>query len=582
MNAEMLLQHFNRISEAPDAVARLRRFILDLAVRGKLVAQDSNDEPAAELLKRIQIEKARLMRKGKLKKTAAEPLGLSYQAPFSLPYSWAWGSLGDVSQYGLPNKVSSNKELSANTWVLDLEDIEKDTSRLVERVSSTARHFRSTKTVFKCGDVLFGKLRPYLNKVLVADEDGVCSTEIVAIRGYCGIAPDYVKLVLKSPMTMMRVDQLMYGMKMPRLGTGDAVALSFPLPPLAEQHRIVAKVDELMKLCAQLEAAQNEREAQRDRLVAASLHRIGNATTIAAEAATEAQSAATLPEAARFHLAHLPRFTTRPEHIKQLRQTIRNLAVRGRLVPQDANDEPAMELLKRIQAEKAKLEKEGRLKKDKQPWDGLRKEPPYGLPRTWTWIRLQDAFEISRGGSPRPAGDPRYFRGSIPWITVREITKDDGKFLTKTETGLTELGATKSRFIDPGDLLLTNSGATLGVPKISRIRGCMNDGVAVLRRFHTINLNDYTYLYLQSQTELFRQVNQGMGQPNLNTPIIAGWFAPLPPLAEQHRIVAKVDELMALCDQLETQLTTTQADSRRLLEAVLRDALLPAMEEASA
>jgi type I restriction enzyme S subunit len=213
------------------------------------------------------------------------------------------------------------------------------------------------------------------------------------------------------------------------------------------------------------------------------------------------------------------------------------------------------------------------LKKDKATWDGLPKEPPHTVPSTWTWTCLQDVFEISRGGSPRPAGDPRYFGGNIPWITVGEITKDAERYLTHTEGGLTEEGASHSRFINPGDLLLTNSGATLGVPKISRIRACMNDGVAVLRLFHSVPLNDFAYLYLQSQTDAFRRVNQGMGQPNLNTPIIAGWFFPMPPLAEQRRIVAKVDELMELCDRLDAQLKIAQTDSGRLLEAVLYQAL---------
>jgi type I restriction enzyme S subunit len=271
MSAARLIENFERISEAPDAVPRLRRFILDLAVRGKLVEQDTKDEPAASLLERIRAEKARLVKEGKLKKTAIGSVAGSFDAPFGLPPSWTWGCLGDVAQYGLSEKVDSNKNIAVDTWVLDLEDIEKDTSRLVERIPSSARSFRSTKTVFKRGDVLFGKLRPYLNKVVVADQDGVCTTEIIPIRGYCGLVPEYVKLVLKSPLTMARVDRLMYGMKMPRLGTSDAVALSFPLPPLAEQHRVVAKVDELMALCGRLEQAQLERESIRRQLLEATL-----------------------------------------------------------------------------------------------------------------------------------------------------------------------------------------------------------------------------------------------------------------------------------------------------------------------
>jgi len=155
------------------------------------------------------------------------------------------------------------------------------------------------------------------------------------------------------------------------------------------------------------------------------------------------------------------------------------------------------------------------------------------------------------------------------------VTKDSERYLTTTEAGLTEEGANHSRFIKPGDLLLTNSGATLGMPKFSQIRACRNDGVAVLRRFHTVESNDFAYYFLHSQTEVSRKVNQGMGQPNLNTAIIAGWFFPLPRLGEQRPIDAKVEELMALCDRLEAQLTTVQTDSR-LPEAVLHEALAPA------
>jgi len=231
MNAEKLLQHFERLSEAPNAVLRLRRLVLDLAVRGKLVPQDPNDEPAGELLKRIQAEKAQLVKNGTLKESVLTLSKENIKGPLELPATWSLVCLGDVARYGNPEKVDSNRKIEPKTWVLDLEDVEKDTSRLIKRAVSSTRPFRSTKTVFRRGDVLFGKLRPYLNKVVIADMDGVCSTEIVPIRGYCDIVPEYTKLVLKSPMTMRRVDQLMYGMKMPRLGTNDAISLKFPLPP---------------------------------------------------------------------------------------------------------------------------------------------------------------------------------------------------------------------------------------------------------------------------------------------------------------------------------------------------------------
>ena len=228
-------------------------------------------------------------------------------------------------------------------------------------------------------------------------------------------------------------------------------------------------------------------------------------------------------------------------------------------------------MLAKIAVEKERLSESGALKADKKAWVNSSSNPPYDIPESWCWVRLQDVFEISRGGSPRPAGDPRFFGGPIPWITVGELTKDAGKYLMETATGLTDEGADRSRFINPGDLLLTNSGATLGVPKISKIRGCINDGVAVLRIFHSFALNEFAYLYLTHQTPAFRKVNQGMGQPNLNTPIIAGWFLPLPPLAEQRRIVRAVDQLMALVERLDSDLRNATSTSARLLEAIVSE-----------
>lgn len=262
-------------------------------------------------------------------------------------------------------------------------------------------------------------------------------------------------------------------------------------------------------------------------------------------------------------------FAVAPGAVAKMRELVLYLAVTGKLVPQDLNDEPTALMLKKIEKEKKQLSDSGKLKADKKAWLNSSPIPPNNIPDSWSWVRLQDVFEISRGGSPRPAGDPRFFGGSIPWITVGEVTKDSNKYLTHTTTGLTAEGAERSRFINPGDLLLTNSGATLGVPKISRIRGCMNDGVAVLRLFHPFDFNEFAYIYLTQQTAAFRNVNQGMGQPNLNTPIIAGWFFPLPPLAEQKRIVAKVDELMALCDRLEAEHQEREEQASKLARASL-------------
>jgi len=248
--------------------------------------------------------------------------------------------------------------LNQNLWLLELEDVEKNSGRLVQKLKVAERKSKSTKSYFTPNDVLYGKLRPYLNKVVVADEEGYSTTEIVAIRSYSSqIDPRYTAIALRNPNFVSYVEKKGQGTKMPRLRTEDAVTSYFPLPPLAEQKRIVAKVDELMALCDRLEQAQNERENQRQRFVAATHHQL-NATDESA------------PQAIRLLATELPTLTARPADVTALRQTILNLAVRGKLVPQDPNDEPATELLNLIVAEKERLISEKVVKKSKtnQPW----------------------------------------------------------------------------------------------------------------------------------------------------------------------------------------------------------------------
>src|SRR5216683_5598362 len=212
MNAERLLKHYERIADAPDAIARLRRFILDLAVRGKLVPQAPNDEPASELLKRIAKEKERLVRAGQIEKPPAlEPIG-EREVPHALPRAWAWVRVGDIFDYDV-GKKRDPKELIQLLWLLELEDIEKDTSKIVERLRVGDRDSQSTKSEFQIGDILYGKLRPYLNKVVVADEPGYSTTEIVAIRSFLKLCPEYCALAFRRPDFVAYVERLGRGTK---------------------------------------------------------------------------------------------------------------------------------------------------------------------------------------------------------------------------------------------------------------------------------------------------------------------------------------------------------------------------------
>lgn len=443
MNTNLIMKHFDRISEAPDAVARLRHFILDLAVRGKLVEQDPSDEPAAELLKRI----SRITgRPPEVKRGRCDAF------PFVLPGSWEWSRLGAITtKTGSGSTPRGGQAVYQANGIpfLRSQNIYNDGLRLNDvAYIDNATHVKMRGTAVEPGDLLLNITGGSIGRCCRIPDAPIqanISQHVAIIRLAVGEMQDFAHKVVLSPFFQFFVMGEQTGAGRGGLPKNRMDQIPIPLPPLAEQHRIVAKVDELMALCDQLESARNEREAQRDRLVAASLHRIGTAPAVEGEEQEDAQTVTTLPSAARFHLDHLPRLTTRVEHIKQLRQTILNLAVRGRLVPQDPNDEPASTLVQKIGAKKKRMVR------------GLAQgDEPLSLPASWLWVRLGDISLIERGGSPRPIND---FLTNDPdgynWIKIGD-TDIGGKYISSTKQKIRKEGLKKTRMVFPGDFLLTN------------------------------------------------------------------------------------------------------------------------------
>ena len=390
MNPEHLLQHFERISEAPDAIPRLRRFILDLAVRGKLVEQDTNDEPAAELLKRIQTEKTRLVKEGKIKAhKPLEPAESDMAALYELPAHWEWVRFGEtVNSHlggGTPSKNNPTYWDGDIYWA-SVKDIgkEKYVDETIDRITE-AGLADSSSNLISPGNLIvvtrMGLGKVSINRVPIAINQDLRALSLTSLA-----VIDYYYIFFKTH-GFEGTGLTVKGVKVDEL-----LNIVFPLPPLAEQHRIVAKVDELMALCDQLEATKTAREQSRDRLVAASLHSLNSPddTTETDMPDLPARQADAFCDHARFVFELLPRLTTRPEHIKQLRQTILNLAVHGKLVPQDSADEPASELLKRIQTEKERLANNRVIKRLKVTPLIDTAEVLFFLPETWVWVRLGD------------------------------------------------------------------------------------------------------------------------------------------------------------------------------------------------
>ncbi|MCS0496323.1 restriction endonuclease subunit S [Ancylobacter sp. MQZ15Z-1] len=565
MNAERLLAHYEKIADAPDAIARLRRFILDLAVRGKLVPQDANDEPASELLKRIAKEKARLVKAGEIRKPKAMPA--LAETPFPIPPNWRWSQLAEIGVLSPRNEASDALEASfvpmpliaAEYGVANQHEV-----RLWGEIKKGYTHFAE-------GDVGLAKITPCFENGKstvfrnLTGEIGAGTTELHIVRPLF-VDQDFILLFLKSPHFIETGIPKMTGTAgQKRVPTEYFAHSPFPLPPLAEQRRIVAKVDELMGLCDRLEAARAGREVVRDRLAAASLARLN------------APDPKTFEGDARFALDALPALTTRPDQIKALRQTILNLAVRGKLVPQDAGDEPASALLERIAKEKVRLMKAGAIPAKKEPVRDSAKMTEK-LPASWCPIALGQVCNLVTSGS---RGWAEFYATSGP------------SFIRAQNIRFGHLRLSELAFVNPpsnsegsrtqvakGDLLIVITGAGVTNPAIldhDPGEAYVSQHVGLVRPSDR-RLSGWLLLCLMAgaggRSELVERA-YGAGKPGLNLDNIRSLSIPLPPLAEQHRIVAKVDALMALCDQLEASLTATAATRRRLLDALLAEALAP-------
>ena len=659
MNAERLLGHYKELSDTPDAISRLRRFILDLAVRGNLVEQAPSEGGAAPLL--VEVERAwaaRMSTQNIKRKPVWEFSGLS-DVPFKVPDNWALIKLGqavdlingrafkpsDWTPTGLPIvriQNLNNPLASFNRYDGDVKDkFLIDTGDLLISWSGTPGTSFGAH-IWDRGPAVLNPLRVKFTVVrasvslksplgrssksghasalrwagLLQWREGCVHEPMVTgggkaaverpeslgdsrqhLRGtYHAIRPKYaqrylaefeyrfnqhifksipignafeslfLKLAINARLLEL-IEQAHGGVGLQHITKPKLEAVVLTLPPRAEQHRIVAKVDELMALCDRLVVARTEREMTRNRLATASLARL-NAPD---------PDPATFQNHAVFALENLTPLTTRPDQIKALRQTILNLAIRGKLVEQDANDEPASELLDRIALERARLVKTGEIRKEKkhqhQPTDG--NQGTFQIPTSWSWCRLGGLSKAVTSGSRDWA---KYYsdEGAV-FVRMGNLSKEHYRLRLDNIQRVkapSEGEGTRTR-LEAGDLLISITGdvGMLGlIPE--------NFGEAYINQ-HTAMVRPMDEMKGRYLPELFRSP---FAQEQFNAPQrgiknsfrltdITQFLVPLPPLAEQHRIVAKVDELMALCDRLEDRLATGSDTGGRLVDAVLHDAL---------
>ncbi len=564
MNADRLLGLYHRMADAPDAVARLRRFVLDLAVRGQLVEQDPSDEPATKLLKRLEAEKHRMVRAGELRKPrkprSVASGTMDLEVAFRIPASWCWcrlAAIGAIVGGGTPRASDARSFAAPGEGVawLTPRDLGGCRSLYIGRGSrdlSPRGLDRSAATLMPAGTVLFSSRAP-VGYVAIAANPVATNQGFKSVVPYDFDCSRYIALALQS--LVSEIEATASGTTFKEVSGGRMAGVPFPLPPLAEQHRIVAKVDELMALCDRLEGARSAREGTRDRLTKAS-HDLLRDTNAGARKCRDH---------ARFVVDALPALTDRSDQVEDLRRTILSLAVRGKLVEQDPSDEQASELLKRIEAEKARLVKGGEMRKRKVA--SRPGEPPFSLPATWHWARIGDV--VGDRGQKVPDRPFTY-------IDVTAIDKKAGLVAGPRVLKPAEAPSRARKVARRGDVVYSCVRPYL--LNVAIIEEDFEPAPIVSTAFEILNgcglvLPRYTWIVLRSSfmIERVEESQRGQAYPAIKSTDFVVLPFPLPPLAEQHRIVARVDGLMALCDRLEAGLRVAEDTRGLLLDSLLHE-----------
>ena len=499
----------------------LRQKILDMAIKGKLVPQNPDDEPASVLLERIRAEKQQLIKEGKIKKDKNDSIiykgddnryyekvgnevkDITDELPFEIPDSWVWIRLGYVVDFSQNDTVAVN-QIDSLSWVLDLEDIEKDSGKLLQKKTMDETQSKSDKHRFYKGNVLYSKLRPYLNKVIVADDDGYCTTEILTFDfGQC-IDARYAQIFLMSPHFVDYAMAGSYGVKMPRIGSHRGNSALIPLPPYSEQKKIIAQTKELF---AQIDII-DQNQAEIDTLY------------------------------------------------EEFKKRTLTLAIQGKLVPQDPNDEPASVLLEHIRAEKkAKL---GKKYVDSYIYKGddncyyehiaarAQDEPvevPFDIPDNWEWSKIKYIADTQTGTTPSTS-DKSNFGDYISFVKPGDLV--NGRILYNREM-LSERGLNNGRLIPSNSVIMVCIGGSTGKCALTDRDISCNQQINTASPCKWV-LPQYLFFFMTSDYfyKTVRANATGTATPIINRSTWENLVIPIPPLAEQKRIVAKINEIFAM------------------------------------
>tara|TARA_A100001391_G_scaffold42950_2_gene24949 strand:- start:133 stop:1794 length:1662 start_codon:yes stop_codon:yes gene_type:complete len=553
MKQDLLREVLSRIGDHPDRISEFRKVVIALAISDKL-KPEGGGLSSSDILAAVEARKAKLCAAKQISKPKLYSAVTEEDLPEQFCDPSGFVALGTIAR--IEKGLTGIKQAVAGDFPLVVTAAERGTcnhfdfegaAAIIPLVSSTGHGNAS------------------INRLHYQEGQFALGTILAAVFPF---APDLVSARFIFEYLSTFKDELlvsrMTGTANVTLSIGKIAEVPVPLICPSVQR----KIDELMALCDQLEAARESREAERDKLTAASFARLN------------ALDPETFPADARFALANLASLTTRADQIKALRQSILNLATRGALMTQDTEDEPAPELLGRIKVENQKLmlEKGIRAQKPGLPADDF--EELVKLPSSWQRVYLQDiAYQITDGTHLTP----RYTETGKPFLSAQNVKPF--RFMPENHRFVSAVDFDKyraNRRPERGDVLMTRVGAGIGEAAVldSDFEFAFYVSLCLIKIPNQLVSADYIALWLNGPegraSSTTRTYGKGASQGNLNLSLIRTFNIPLPPLAEQHRIVAKVDELMALCDRLEASLTEEEQIRSHLLQSVLQGVLEPA------
>lgn len=540
---------FDVAFDAPGGIARLRQLILGLAMQGKLVPQISSEAPASKLLKQSRSVMSKAMDEGRAKKEKPAATVLESEKTFATPSGWEWCRLVDMGQF------INGAAFKPSDWGKTGRPIIR-----IQNLSGRNTEFNRTQKEFDSsilvqdGDLLVS-WSATLDAFVWRGEEGVLNQHIFRVLPAPLADRDFLYWLLKLVIRQLADSDHAHGLVMAHINRGPFLAHPIAIPPLNEQKRIVARIDQLMSRCDELERL---RQKQSEKCAAT------RAAAMRQWLAGDEAAAALLGE-------QFATLVSTREDVADLRKAILRLAMMGKLVAQDPTDAPAAELLKQIEAEKARLVKAGKIRAPKALSPIADSEKPYTLPGSWEWVRLGEVGAFERGRSKhRPRNDKKLFEGgTIPFVQTGDVSRSK---LTGYKIGTcsgyySQFGLQQSRLWDKGTLCITIA-ANIAETGFLGMDACIPDSVVAFLSADEA-ISRIVKVFIDVAKDDLEHYAPSTAQKNINLEIINELIFPLAPLGEQRRIVARIDQLMQLCDTLEQNIDAAQAKQTELLEAVM-------------